>query len=112
MEDILTMDYENFSRTVSTKMQNLRANAGITQKDMAKQLNVSKTYISNIERGITKLPAYLLLQYCEILHVSPNKVIGYEMDDAEQILDDIHSLSELQIHIIKDIIKEFKKNNR
>ena len=38
--------------------------------------------------------------------------MGYEMDDAEQILDDIHSLSELQIHIIKDIIKEFKKNNR
>lgn len=52
-----------FAYMIPARMQNYRANANITQKTMAEKLGVSKTYISNIERGKTKLPADILLGY-------------------------------------------------
>lgn len=106
------LDYKDFTMKVSTKMQTYRNKNGLTQKQMAKKLGVSTTYISNIERGKNKLPAYILYQYCDILGITPNKMMEYEMDDSEKILDDIQGLTELQQSIIKGTLKEFRKNNR
>lgn len=71
-----------FSIEIPYRMQSFRIQANITQKDMAKKLGVSKTYISNIERGKTKLPAAILLGYCNILGVSPNVMFKYPQDSG------------------------------
>jgi transcriptional regulator with XRE-family HTH domain len=94
---------KKFKIEVPTRMQTLRANAKITQKQMAERLGVTKTYISNLERGVTKLPAHILYSYCEILHVSPNKMLGYSGDN-QMIPDGYSDLSNDKKKLITDII--------
>lgn len=46
---------------VTLNLQALRANKHMSQQDLADKLGVSKTYISDIERGVTKPKNNLML---------------------------------------------------
>lgn len=78
------------------KLQELREHAGITQAEFSARAGCSKNYISAIERGVNKLTVPVLLEYCGILHKTPNEILGFN--------DDVLFERELL-----DIIKTFDK---
>ena len=67
---------DKFRHTVPARMQAIRKKQKISQESMAKRLGVSKTYISNIERGVTKLPAHILDDYSRELGVPVEELLA------------------------------------
>lgn len=101
-----------FEFEIPARMQTLRYRK-FTQKEMAKLLDVSKTYISNLERGKTTIPARILLAYCRILGVSPNYMFGYE-EEKSLIPEQYKLLSEDNRRLVDSLIAALanEQNNR
>lgn len=49
----------------------VRVNAGYSQDDMAKKLNVSTSTISRWEKGVTPIPKKHLANLCNIYNIKP-----------------------------------------
>lgn len=54
------------------KIRNARKSAGLTQKELARQLGVSNTSISNWEKDLSRPSAELIQKLCVLLHLQPN----------------------------------------
>ena len=78
-------------------IKRLRIEAGLTQGDVAKQLDVTPGYISNVEKGRTALSLRLLIYYAHLTGVSLDNLIGQIDEDYEETAID------------KDIARELKK---
>jgi len=108
-------EHERFRLKLSVRMQEYRnRKKGMTQKSIAEECNVTKAYISNIERGKTKIPASLVYQYCKLLDVSPNVMLGdiEEYDTTEmKILRELSDISKENKLLILQLIEAIKINN-
>ena len=57
---------------IGSRIRQYRMERGITQEDLAFQINTSAAYISNIERGIKKPSLQKLTEIAEVMHVTVN----------------------------------------
>lgn len=108
------LNYEQFALAVSVRLQQYRLNAKLSQRDMANIIGVSKTYLSNIERGKTKLPAYILNAYCHILHIAPETFLDFKYKDGgleADILKSMEHLSLMQKETIRTMVKALEAEN-
>jgi transcriptional regulator with XRE-family HTH domain len=71
---------------IGTLIKKMRANRKLTQEDLAKQLNLSRITIQNIERGNNfTIDTYLLIfQYFDEIE-SFNEYIKSKVDDYNEI---------------------------
>jgi transcriptional regulator with XRE-family HTH domain len=71
---------------IGTLIKKMRANKKLTQEDLAKQLNLSRITIQNIERGNNfTIDTYLLIfQYFDEIE-SFNEYIKSKVDDYNEI---------------------------
>lgn len=71
---------------IGTLIKKMRANRKLTQEDLAKQLNLSRITIQNIERGNNfTIDTYLLIfQYFDEIE-SFNEYIKSKVDDYHEI---------------------------
>ncbi len=58
------------------KIRNARKALGLTQRQLADQLDVSNTSISNWEKGLSRPDADLIQKLCLALHLQPNDFYG------------------------------------
>ena len=82
---------------VGARIRQTRVEQGITQEELAFQINTSAAYISNIERGIKKPSLQKLSDIADIFHVTVNDLI-YEKPSNEAnplVEDEIQSLLSL-----------------
>ena len=64
-------------------IQNLRIQKGYTQGQVAKALNMDRSYLSRIESGAKGCSVDLFIQLSEFFHVSIDSLIlGMERDDV------------------------------
>ena len=86
--DIMIGDWDSPEkrRELGSRLQWLREANGITQLRLSELAGCSKDYISAVERGINKLTVPLLLEYCRVLNMSPDSVLGYTGDALEDEL--------------------------
>ena len=67
----MSMTDENVARLykyIGKKLKEKRRALGKKQEDIAAELHVSRTSVTNIESGIQKAPIYLLYNFCHILN--------------------------------------------
>ncbi len=57
---------------IGSRIRQYRIERGITQEDLAFQINTSAAYVSNIERGIKKPSLQKLSEIAEVMHVTVN----------------------------------------
>ena len=57
---------------VGSRIRKYRLERGITQEDLAFQINTSAAYISNIERGIKRPSLQKLVEIASVMHVTVN----------------------------------------
>ena len=55
---------------VGKKMKTARANAGMSQRDMAIKLSVSNSAYSNYENGYSEPPAEIIIKFCDVLDIT------------------------------------------
>lgn len=69
------------NQLMGQRLRSLRTERGFSQKELAKILEVSPSYIANMESGHTAIPILLLQQLCDILGIEPHQIfrdVSYE----------------------------------
>ena len=60
---------------IGSRIRQYRIDSGITQEELAFQINTSAAYISNIERGIKKPSLQKLFDIADVMNVTVNDFI-------------------------------------
>lgn len=90
------------------KLKALRLNAGLTQKQLAEQMKVTKSVISYYELQERYPSPESLIKLAAIFSVSTDYLLGI---DKKETLD-ISNLSDTQVDIVRRLIAEFNKINK
>lgn len=86
------MNEVDFSK-VGLKMKQLRSKRGITQEQVAKDLNCTVPFVSNVENNRAKLNLRVLLYYSKLCNVSVDTILDAgrdlpPLDEKERQLND------------------------
>ena len=81
------------SSKVGLKMKQLRSERGITQEQVAKDLNCTVPFVSNVENNRAKLNLRVLLYYSKLCNVSVDTILDAgrdlpPLDEKERQLND------------------------
>ena len=92
------------------RLRNARLRIGITQEYVARELNIPRTAVVQMENGTRRVSSEELAALCDIYGVSADYVIGREKDNSplKSIARSFESLSEEDQREIVSLI-EFKK---
>ncbi len=66
-----------------------RTSKGITQAEMASILGLTKSHVSDIERGIHKITVQTLCSYCDALETTPDELL--EIAGRDGIIPELHN---------------------
>jgi putative transcriptional regulator len=80
-------------------IKNLRKEKGISQQDLAVQLNVVRQTISKWEQGLSVPDAEMLLRIADFFGVSSAKLLGETMTPSSQASDIAESLAKINIQL-------------
>ncbi len=68
---------------IGNRIRKFREELGISQKQLAEQIGVSNSRISNWEQGINRPDADILAKLCTALNVSPSSLLGVKLSADE-----------------------------
>lgn len=60
-------DKEEFSKKLGKILRELREEEGLSQEELARKLEVHRTYVGMVERGERNITAYTLYQFSQVL---------------------------------------------
>lgn len=93
---------ESIKRNITKNIVKYREQANLTQKELAKRLNVTPSRVSNWEQGANSPTIEILFEVCNVLGVSINDIYGIypntKMDLAYGELDLIKKYRTLDTH--------------
>lgn len=90
------------------KLKELRLQAGLTQKQLAERIKVTKSVISYYELQERYPSPETLVKLSKVFHVTTDYLLGVE---KKKTLD-VSSLSDTQIDAVRRIIAEFNKTDK
>ncbi len=80
---------------------------GYTREQFAEKLDVSVSYMAEVERGRTGVSVKMLIKICDLLGLSADYILfGTNRDDDTMILDKIHRIDDKYIPLLNRIITE------
>ena len=82
------IDYEN----LGTRMKELRIKMKLTQAEVARALNVTPGYISNVENNRTAMSLRILIYYARLLNISRIDSEYRETALDREISEQVHKL--------------------
>lgn len=91
--------------SIGNRIKTTRKNKGLTQQQLAQRLGVTKALISAYENLTRKPSLDILVRLSNILNCSTDYILG--VDNEKRI--SLKGLSENQVKIIENLIKEFNK---
>lgn len=99
---------------IGSRIKNTRKQAGKTQEWLAEQIDVSVGYISQVERGITKISLETLAEICSVLNGDMAYLVtGSATGQNEYLKDEISKkfslLSERDKRLILDLMDSMAK---
>ena len=98
-------------------LKRLRLDAGITQKQLAKEISIGQATISQWESGASKPTADALIALSKYYGVSADFILGISRDkegegklnqDVEECIALIDNLTNGQRQLVKEVMKQFK----
>ena len=95
----------DFGKTLKT----LRQNAGLTQKQLAERLWLSKATVSYYEQSVRYPSPEVLIKFSKVFHVSTDYLLGIE--DKKQVLD-VTDLTDEDIRLLEDTIVLLRRKNK
>ena len=102
----MNIDY----KLIGERIKRVRKSRGITQENLAEQLNVSIGYVSQVERGITKISLDLLgaissILECDVAALISESAINSTDYMETELLNEIHKLSDKKRKYILKLIQ-------
>lgn len=95
---------------IGTMLRNARLHKKVKQKDIAKALGVSQSVYSAYEKGINRVPAWILIKASEFLEIPIESMITleYEYKDVELLNSINHFISKASESELMEITKAFE----
>lgn len=90
-------------------LKKLRQKSGLTQKQLAERLWISKATVSYYEQSLRCPSPEILVKLSKIFHVSTDFLLGIE--DKKQTLD-VTDLSEEDIKLLEEIITRLRNTEK
>lgn len=80
--EVMELKYE-----IGNRIRKYRLDKGLSQKELANQIGVSNSRVSNWEHGINRPDADILADICRALNVSPSELLDVRLspDDLNDI---------------------------
>ena len=90
-----------------TRIRKAREEMGYTREKFAEKLDVSVSYLAELERGRTGISVKMLIKVCNVLGLSADYVLfGEERSDDKMRLDAINRISPEYIPLLDKVIIE------
>ena len=90
-----------------TRIRKAREEMGYTRERFAEKLDVSVSYLAELERGKTGISVKLLIKVCKTLGLSADYIIfGEERSSDVMLLDKIHRIDEKYLPLLDSVISE------
>ena len=90
-----------------TRIRTAREQLGYTREQFAEKLDVSVSYLAELERGRTGISVKLLIKVCDVLGLSADYVLfGDERDEDVLLMDKIHRIDSKYIPLLDKVIAE------
>ena len=90
-----------------TRIRKAREDMGYTREKFAEKLDVSVSYLAELERGRTGISVKMLVKVCNVLGLSADYVLfGSERTEDEMRLDAIHRINERYLPLLDNVIEQ------
>ena len=90
-----------------TRIRKAREEMGYTREKFAEKLDVSVSYLAELERGRTGISVKMLVKVCNVLGLSADYVLfGTERTEDELRLDAIRRIDEKYLPLLDKVIEE------
>ena len=90
-----------------TRIRKAREELGYTREKFAEKLDVSVSYLAELERGRTGMSVKMLIKVCNVLGLSADYVLfGTERTEDELRLDAIRRIDEKYLPLLDKVIEE------
>ena len=90
-----------------TRIRQARENMGYTREVFAEKLDVSVSYLAELERGRTGISVKMLVKVCNVLGLSADYVLfGSERSDDTKRTDTIHRIDDKYLPLLDKMIAE------
>ncbi len=90
-----------------TRIRKAREDMGYTREQFAEKLDVSVSYMAEVERGRTGISVKMLIKICDLLGLSADYILfGTNRENDTMILDKIHRIDDKYIPLLNRIITE------
>lgn len=90
-----------------TRIRRAREEMGYTRERFAELLDVSVSYMAEVERGRTGISVKMLVKICDALGLSADYILfGNERDKDALLLDKIHRIDEKYLPLLSKVITE------
>ena len=90
-----------------TRIRKARENMGYTREKFAEKLDVSVSYLAELERGRTGISVKMLVKVCNVLGLSADYVLfGAERTEDTTRMDAIHRIDPKYLSLLDKMIAE------
>ncbi len=90
-----------------TRIRKAREDAGYTRERFAELLDVSVSYMAEVERGRTSISLKTLVKICDLLGLSADYVVfGTPQTEDDQLLDKLHRLDPRYLPLVESILNQ------
>lgn len=90
------VDLENFYAGLGQRIREERIRHGLTQKDLADKVDLTRTSVTNIELGRQKLLVHTLIEIAEALDLDPGTLLPQESSQEGHDLEEENLENALQ----------------
>ena len=89
------------------RIRKAREDLGYTREKFAEKLDVSVSYLAELERGRTGISVKMLIKVCNVLGLSADYVLfGNDRQEDTLRLDAIHRIDEKYLPLLDKVIAE------
>lgn len=89
------------------RIRKAREDLGYTREKFAEILDVSVSYLAEVERGRTGISVKMLIKMCHVLGLSADYILfGQERDADAMRLDQIHRIDDKYLPLLDSLIAE------
>lgn len=89
------------------RIRKAREDLGYTREKFAEKLDVSVSYLAELERGRTGISVKMLVKVCNVLGLSADYVLfGNDRQEDSHRLDAIHRIDEKYLPLLDRVVTE------
>ncbi|MFR4978304.1 MAG: helix-turn-helix domain-containing protein [Butyricicoccus sp.] len=85
------------------RIRDLRKEHELSQQELAKQLGVNQTAVSQWERGVTTPSSTVMVDLCKLWNVTPDFLLGLS---DEKIASTMEQVDAKELQLLKDLVDQ------